>query len=112
MNILVVGAGAIGSVLGGFLAKSGHSVILLGRPWHLDVVDREGLTITGIWGDHEISEIACARRPEEVKTKKRFDWIFVTVKAHQTADAAALLKPWLGPKTFVCAVVPGQRERL
>ena len=39
MEILVYGAGAIGSVFGGFLSRE-HNVTLLGRPWHLQEVRR------------------------------------------------------------------------
>jgi len=107
MRILIVGAGAIGSVLGGFLAKAGHSVTLLGRPWHLDAVRREGLSISGLWGDHRITKLDCAVSPEEVKAAAGFDWIFVCVKAHQTGAAASLLKPWMGAETCVCAFQNG-----
>lgn len=107
MRILVVGAGAIGSVLGGFLAKAGHSVTLFGRPWHLDAIRRHGLAITGLWGEHKITKLTCATCPEEVKPTKDFDWIFICVKSHQTPAAAALLKPWIGPSTLVCAFQNG-----
>lgn len=49
MKVLVFGAGAVGSVLGGLLARSGHDVSLLGRPWHLDTIAKNGLSITGLW---------------------------------------------------------------
>ena len=42
MKILIMGAGSIGSVTGGFLAKAGHNVTLVGRPAHMAA----GATIT------------------------------------------------------------------
>jgi len=59
MKILIYGAGAIGSVIGGFLAKAGHEVSLLGRPWHIEKIKRDGLHITGIWGEHIIRNLNC-----------------------------------------------------
>ena len=107
MRILVVGAGAVGSVLGGFLARAGHDVTLLGRAWHLDAVRDHGLRISGLWGEHRVTKLSLAVRPEEVAAKPPFDWIFVCVKSHQTAGAAAQLPAWLGPKTLVCAFQNG-----
>ena len=107
MRVLILGAGALGSVLGGFLAKAGHDVTLLGRAWHLDVVRQDGLRISGLWGEHRVKRLAVATRTEEVTAAPPFDWIFVCVKAHQTAEAAAQLKTWLGPSTFICAFQNG-----
>ncbi len=107
MRVLVFGAGAIGSVLGGFLAKSGHQVTLLGRPWHLDVVRREGLRISGIWGTHHIRTMTTAVRWEELFGLPPFDWVFVCVKAHQTRAAAAALASHLDAWTLACAFQNG-----
>ena len=111
MRILVVGAGAIGSVLGGFLAKAGHDVTLLGRAWHLDVVQREGLTITGLWGEHRVTPLKTATHPDDLAAPARarapWDWIFVCVKAHQTGDAAEIVSRLLSPTTLVCAFQNG-----
>ncbi len=58
MNILVLGAGAIGSVFGGFLAKAGHHVCLIGRHAHLEAIKDRGLIIEGIWGRHVVKNMA------------------------------------------------------
>lgn len=125
MRVLIFGAGAIGSVLGGFLANAGHEVTLLGRPWHLDVVRRHGLAITGLWGEHHIpvchqanragersSEadrpcLVTATRLDELTPSEPFDWVVVCVKAHQTAAVAPALPALLGPRTFVCSFQNG-----
>ena len=107
MRVLVLGAGAIGSVLGGFLARSGHDITLLGRAWHLDAVRQQGLTITGLWGEHQVRNLSTATRLQDIERRAEFDWIFVCVKAHQTAEAANLLPRLLGPQTLVCAFQNG-----
>ena len=107
MRVLVVGAGAIGSVLGGFLAKAGHDVTLVGRAWHLDVIRRDGLAMTGIWGEHSVRNLTTATSLEAVDRLAEFAWIFVCVKAHQTAEVAETLAPVLGPSTLVCAFQNG-----
>lgn len=107
MRVLVLGAGAVGSVLGGLLAEAGHDVTLLGRAWHLDVVSRQGLTVTGLWGEHRVTGLATATRPEDVAREPACEWVFVCVKAHQTAEAAKGLAGLLGPRTLVCAFQNG-----
>ena len=41
--ILIAGAGALGSVMGGMLKSAGHQVCLLGRPRHLDAIAQQGI---------------------------------------------------------------------
>ena len=107
MRILVFGAGAIGSVLGGLLARSGHEITLLGRPWHLDVVHRDGLRISGLWGEYHVRNLTTATRLEDLDRRGSWDWIFVTVKAHQTESAASSLVGLVGQGTLLCAFQNG-----
>ena len=58
-SYLIYGAGALGSVLGGFLQKIGRSVTYVGRGEHFRAIQDKGLMITGIWGDHFVP-------PEEI----------------------------------------------
>ena len=46
MNIVVVGAGAIGSLFGGLLSKK-NTVVLVGRTPHVNAIQQNGLHITG-----------------------------------------------------------------
>lgn len=107
MRVLVYGAGAIGSVLGGFLAKAGHEVAMLGRAWHLEAIKRQGLTIRGIWGEHHVSGLRTATQSDDPSLRQPYDWIFVCVKAHQTAEVVEALSGLLEPKTLVCAFQNG-----
>ncbi len=47
MKIAVIGAGAIGSVIGGLLFKAGEDVTLIGRKPHVDAINHNGLIIDG-----------------------------------------------------------------
>lgn len=84
MDILVMGAGAIGSVFGGFLAGAGHGVTFIGRDWHMDAVRTAGLTITGIWGNHRITSVSPLT---SLRSGGSFDLILLTVKSYQTEHA-------------------------
>ncbi|MGI0156167.1 MAG: ketopantoate reductase family protein, partial [Thermoplasmata archaeon] len=47
MKILVVGAGAVGSLLGARLAAAGEAVELIGRPEHVRAMRAHGLRVEG-----------------------------------------------------------------
>lgn len=94
-NYLIYGAGAIGSVLGGFLHNAGCDVTFAGRGLHFKALKETGLFITGIWGEQMIP-------PEEIQTldatdrETRFSVILLCVKSKDTiasvAEAAPLLE--------------------
>ena len=93
MKILIFGAGGIGSVFGGFFARMGHEVSLLGRAWHLDEIKKEGLLITGIWGDYRIKAFDLYENAGELQKKDiSFDLIFLTVKSYDTEKAVEEMK--------------------
>ncbi|MDR7391386.1 MAG: 2-dehydropantoate 2-reductase N-terminal domain-containing protein, partial [Armatimonadota bacterium] len=66
MNVLVYGAGAVGSFVGAVLARAGERVSLLGRPAHVQAVARGGLHVEGPGGSRTWVRIAAASRPEEL----------------------------------------------
>jgi 2-dehydropantoate 2-reductase len=47
MNTAVIGAGAIGSIVGGLLSKAGEDVTLVGRKAHIEAINRSGLILEG-----------------------------------------------------------------
>jgi len=88
MKILVLGAGALGSVFGGFLAKSGHQVILFGRETCIEPVNKHGLLIEGIWGSHHITNTKGYSSLNKIaRTEGRtFDLTLLTVKSYDTKE--------------------------
>lgn len=94
MKFLVFGAGAIGSVVGGFLAKAGHDVTLIGREQHIKSIANNGLRIDGIWG----KQLIAGKKFAGLFTKAaahNYDYVLITVKAYDTEAVAEQLK-----KTF------------
>jgi 2-dehydropantoate 2-reductase len=85
--VLVAGAGALGSVFGGFLRLAGHDVALLGRAPHLQAIAAQGLRIDGLWGTHRADGLVLASRPQELSGP--FDAILISVKSYDTAGVAA-----------------------
>src|SRR6266852_4210203 len=48
MRVVVLGAGGVGSVVAGYLARTGYEVVMLARPGHTAVVQQAGLHICGL----------------------------------------------------------------
>jgi 2-dehydropantoate 2-reductase len=84
MRILIMGAGALGSVFGGFLSK-GHEVTLIGRRAHMKAINESGLRVSGIWGDHLFSNMRVCTSPKDVE--ERQDFILITTKSYDTKRA-------------------------
>ncbi|MDY6835097.1 MAG: 2-dehydropantoate 2-reductase [Chloroflexota bacterium] len=106
MRFLVLGAGAIGSVFGGFLALNGHQVTIVGRKPHIDVIRGEGLHISGIWGDHQI-QIPNAVEDLHNLSELEFDIIFISVKSYDTPAAVRDILPIIRPNTIVVSLQNG-----
>lgn len=105
MKVLIYGAGSVGSVVGGFMAKAGHEVTLVGRAGHLDAIKNAGLRISGIWGEHRIHGLKTATTLASVSST--FDFIVVAVKSYDTRAAAEALQTFVGPETLVCSYQNG-----
>lgn len=95
MRILVFGAGAMGSLIGGYLARN-HEVTLVARRPHVEAIRREGLLIRGreeLRAHPRAVESAAEVDPPEV--------VVVTVKSYQTEAAAEALRPFWRDATFL-----------
>ncbi|UYM06804.1 ketopantoate reductase family protein [Solicola gregarius] len=85
MKYVVLGAGAIGGVVGGRLAQAGHDVTLIARGPHLAAMRESGLRIESPTGTEKV-DVRAVGDPAEV------DWtddhaVLLAVKSQQT-DAA------------------------
>ena len=108
MKILIFGTGGIGSVFGGFFARMGHEVSLLGRPWHLDAIRQNGLLITGIWGDYRMKAFDLYDHADEIRKRNiQFDLIFLTVKSYDTERAVDELVPLMNDNTTLVSFQNG-----
>ena len=103
MSIAIMGAGAIGSVIGGMLARQGHRVTLVGRKSHMDAISQSGLHISGIWGKHTVLNLDAVTSPPN----KYMDLVFLTVKSFDTATSARDALSMVGPDTMVVSMQNG-----
>jgi 2-dehydropantoate 2-reductase len=100
-RILFVGAGAVGSYLGAFLARAGHDVTLV-DPWaaQVEAVRRDGLAVTGPHAPFE-ARPAAVHLHEAARLPADFELAVVAVKAYDTAWAAQLAMRHLAPRGYV-----------
>ena len=93
MRVLIAGAGALGSIFGGFLRGAGLEVTFLGRAPHLEAIARHGLTVDGIWGERTVEGFVTATDPAQLSG--RFEAILLPVKAYDTRAVATAVAPFL-----------------
>ncbi len=81
MKIAVMGAGAIGCVLGGCLAEAGEDVFLIGRKGNVDAINKNGLQIEGVRGKKNIKIKA------DTGLNEKPDMLFLCVKTQDIPEA-------------------------
>ena len=103
MKIAVMGAGAVGCYYGGMLARAGHEVVLIGRPQHVDSINRKGLRFTKGQLDEHI-ELAASSQANAAQGAKL---VLFCVKSTDTESAAVALKPFLLADTVLLTLQNG-----
>jgi 2-dehydropantoate 2-reductase len=95
MRIGILGAGAIGCVVGGLLTRAGHDVTLMDQwPEHVEALKRHGLRLSGTCGDHVIP-VKALHLHEMQRLGEPFDAAFIAVKSYDTEWATALAAAYL-----------------
>jgi len=107
-RIAIVGAGAVGSYVGGYLARAGEDVTLI-DPWpaHVEAMNRDGLTLAGMTEAECFATPVKAMHLTDVQGLARggpIDIAFVTVKSYDTPWATMLIKDYLAPDGFVVSL--------
>ncbi|HTW10490.1 MAG TPA: 2-dehydropantoate 2-reductase N-terminal domain-containing protein [Acidimicrobiales bacterium] len=85
MRFVMLGAGAVGGVVGGRLFEHGHDVVLVARGDHAQVIARHGLTLASASGVRNL-HVPVVERLEEL------DWrgdevVLLAVKSQDTEEA-------------------------
>lgn len=102
MNILVMGAGAIGSFFGAMLSKN-NNVLLVGRKNHIDEITTRGLTING---KTEFQGIMSGNS-KIYRVSFEPDLILLTVKSYDTESAMKEIQPYILEKTNLISIQNG-----
>ena len=90
MRICILGAGALGSLTGGYLAQSGVDVTLIGRQPHIDAINQNGLQIVGRRGEFTINtNLTAITSPSQASGE--FDYLILLVKTKDTVDRKSVV---------------------
>ena len=94
-RIGIMGAGAIGSVVGGMLTKAGHDVTLIDQwPAHVEKMKADGLRLSGTCGDHVVP-VKALHLYEAQGIREPFDAVFLSVKGYDTEWATHFILRFL-----------------
>jgi 2-dehydropantoate 2-reductase len=100
-RIGILGAGAIGSVVGGCLTKAGRDVTLIDQwPEHVEAMKAKGLRLSGTIGDFVVP-VKALHIHELQSVREPFDAIFIAVKSYDTEWATAMPLSYLKPDGVV-----------
>jgi 2-dehydropantoate 2-reductase len=86
-KIAILGAGAIGSILGAHLARAGHSVVMLARGRRAEHIGAQGLAISGL--AEFATLVPVLRNPAQLRSAAV---LIVATKTPGTAEALAHLR--------------------
>jgi 2-dehydropantoate 2-reductase len=101
MRIAIMGAGSVGSVIGGSLSEH-HDVTLIGRKDHVEAIVRNGLVLEG-----SVSKRTWPKARTEVGRPDIHDLIIITVKSYDAPETYRSIMPMIGPGTRVLIVQNG-----
>lgn len=88
MRTVIAGAGALGSVLGGYFALAGADVTLTARRAHVEAIRARGLLIDGMRGPQIVRDLRTVVDPGEVLSA---DLLILCVKSYDTSSVLASL---------------------
>jgi 2-dehydropantoate 2-reductase len=105
MKIAVVGAGAIGGYVGGWLAAAGEEVTFIARGANLDAIRRCGMRVIGEDGLEVIPGTVAAH--QNTADAGPQDVVVLAVKAHQVAAIAGSLAALCNDETTIVTMQNG-----
>jgi 2-dehydropantoate 2-reductase len=100
MRYIIYGAGGIGSIMGGHLARTGHDVILIGRPGHVNAIKNQGLRLITPTGTF-LLKMPAVTGPDKIKFKKS-DVVCLCMKGQDTEAALQDLKKMTSDVPVLC----------
>ena len=99
-KIGIMGAGALGSYVGAFLAKEGENVTLVDMwPEHVEAIQKQGLRASGSQGDFTVP-VRAIHLTEAQGIREQFDYVFISVKSYDTEWATHFIRRYVKPDGF------------
>lgn len=113
MRFIVFGAGAVGGVVGGLLARAGEEVCLIARGAHLQAIRKDGLRLETP-EESRVLRLAAFEDPRATDPRPD-DVVLLAVKSQDTREALASLARCFPPSVAVVCMqngVDNEREAL
>lgn len=104
MKVCVVGAGAIGGLLGARLADAGQDVSLVARGAHLAAIREHGLKLIGDGGEITVDNVTAT---DDISDLGVQDVVLLALKSHQIAAVAKQLPGLFGEHTVMVTLQNG-----
>ena len=109
MRTLIIGAGAVGSILGGYLARGSRDVTIAdGWPRHVEAVRANGLRVEAVEGDFTVQLPAI--HLDEVADFGAADLVIIACKSYDTRLMALLAREHLHSRTIVMSAQNGMND--
>ena len=105
MKICIVGAGAIGGLMGAKLALAGEEVTVVDQGAHLDAIRANGLKL--IWEDGSEHVADVAKAVDNVAEAGPQDLVVLALKAHYLDQGAKDVHHLMGDETMIVTVQNG-----
>lgn len=105
MNILVLGAGALGSLLGARLATQAHTILLSRNKVHIKAIQKHGLIIEELNGRSICVQMPAFYNPNKVPYTP--DLVLVLVKTYDTKQAIYSIYNLCHPSTLFLTLQNG-----
>ena len=100
-KIAVLGAGAIGGVIGGYLDRAGRDVTLIDMwPANIERIKEKGLTVTPQEEEFTVHPKAL-HLGEVAAARPAFDAVFLSVKSYDTEWSVKFIEPYLAPGGYI-----------
>src|SRR5882724_3021782 len=105
MKIAVIGAGAIGGLVGARLALAGYEVTFIVRGANLDAIRKNGIRLIAMNGEQHVArDVVATDRYDQVGAQ---DIVVLAMKAHQVEAVAHDVPKLFGPETVVVTMQNG-----
>ncbi len=105
MKVCIVGAGAIGGLMGVKLALAGERLTLIARGPHLGAIQKTGLKLISQDGSEQVAGDVAAT--SQIPEAGAHDVVILALKAHQIEAVATQLPALFHPETLVVTVQNG-----
>ena len=106
----ILGTGAIGSTIGGYMSRAGHDITLIDT-WadHVDAMSSSGLTVSA---DKEefTTQVRAVHLGDVNALNQQFDVIILAVKSYDTIWATHFALNYLAPNGFIVSAQNGVND--